>query len=100
MLAPNRNSRLIRAVNDRIRDVSNPADESGAVEVLCECGDVDCQGAVNISLVDYQTVRAAPRRFVLIHGHESPDVHRILSRDNGYVVVEEIPAEDARRPAV
>lgn len=100
MPAPNRNSRLIRAVNDRIRNVSNPADESGAVEVICECGDIDCQGPVNISLVDYETVRATPRRFVLIHRARVPDVHRILSRDNGYVVVEEIPAEDARRPAV
>ena len=97
MLAPNRNSQLIRTVNDRIRDVRNPADESGAVAVLCECGDVVCQGALNISLTDYEAVRAAPGHFVLLHEHESPDVHRILARDNGFVVVEEAPAENGRR---
>ena len=90
MPAPNRNSRLIQAVNDRIRGVSNPAGEASAVGLLCECGDIDCQGALNISLADYEAVRTAPGRFVLLRGHESPDVHRVLAGNNGYIVVEEI----------
>ena len=88
MPGENRNSLLIRAVNDRIRDVNDPGGASGPVGFLCECGDIDCQGAVDMRVADYETIRSRPGRFVLLAGHESP-AHEVLARMNGYLVVED-----------
>lgn len=88
MPGENRNSLLIRAVNDRIRDVNDSGGASGLVGFLCECGDIDCQGALDMRVADYETIRSTPGRFVLLAGHESP-AHEILARMNGYLVVED-----------
>lgn len=88
MPGENRNSLLIRAVNDRIRDVNDPGGASEPVGFLCECGDIDCQGAVDMRVADYETIRSRPGRFVLLAGHESP-AHEVLARMNGYLVVED-----------
>ena len=92
MPGENRNSLLIRAVNDRIRAVNDPGAHSGPVGFLCECGDIDCQGALDLSVADYEAVRSEPGRFVLLAGHESA-THAVLTRMNGYVVVEEASSE-------
>ena len=88
----NRNSLLIRAVNDRIREVNDPGGDSVPVGFLCECGDIDCQGALDITVADYEAVRSEPGRFVLVAGHES-HAHEVLARMNGYVVVEGASSE-------
>jgi hypothetical protein len=36
----------------------------------------------------YERVRANPRRFVMIAGHEMPEVERVVDRSQGYFVVE------------
>jgi len=92
MPGENRNSLLIRAVNDRIREVNDPRGDSGPVGFLCECGDIDCQGALEITIADYEAVRSTRGRFVLLAGHES-QAHEVLARVNGYVVVEETSSE-------
>lgn len=92
MPGENRNSHLIRAVNDRIRDVNDPGGDSVPVGFLCECGDIDCQGAVDITVADYEAVRSEPGRFLLLAGHESP-AYEVLARTNGYVVVGEASSE-------
>jgi hypothetical protein len=92
MPGENRNSLLIRAVNDRIRDVNDPGGDSGPVGFLCECGDIDCQGALEITIADYEAVRSTRGRFVLLAGHES-QAQEVLARMNGYVVVEETSSE-------
>ena len=51
---------LRRFANNSIRDVAakQQRDASSVYEFLCECGDLRCQGLVELSLVDYD--RRAP----------------------------------------
>lgn len=57
-------------------------------QLICECGEVDCTGALNIGREEYAAVRANPRRFIVLPGHEIPDTEDVVERQAGYFVVE------------
>jgi hypothetical protein len=83
------NRSLFREVNERIREISverwAPPDRIG---FLCECGDTECANVVSLAVAEYDAIRSVPNRFLLIHGHESPDSEAVVARSNGYVIVE------------
>ncbi len=79
---------ILRAVNDRIRDVSATTTAAAeAIGFLCECGDVDCLGVIDVTIAEYEAVRSLPNRFVVLAGHELPDADEVVARDNGYLIV-------------
>jgi hypothetical protein len=83
-----RNPALIRAVNERIRDVSSTwGAPSEPVGFLCECGDIDCLDVLKLTIRDFETLRPAGEHFLLVRDHESPDADEIVSRQNGYIIV-------------
>ncbi|HEY7198228.1 MAG TPA: hypothetical protein VH306_13670 [Gaiellaceae bacterium] len=91
-----RNETLFREVNERIEQVS-PSYET---EFICECGDRDCIDPVPMTLGEYEKIRMEPHRFLVVPGHEIPDVERVVDRGDGYLVVEKHeggPAELAER---
>jgi hypothetical protein len=86
MPAP-RNSVLFRAVNERIRDVSTAwAGASEPVGFLCECGDADCDGVLNVTIPAFETIRAKLNHFLVLRGHES-DMDDVVAENNGYLIV-------------
>lgn len=89
------NEALFREVNEAIQRGVWPGEESKTVRFRCECGRLDCNGAVELSLSDYQQVRENPRRFVLISGHELPQAEVVVERDSGHVVVEKVATAGA-----
>jgi hypothetical protein len=54
---------------------------------LCECDDEHCTRVVLLTRDEYEQVRANPRTFVLVSGHEAPD-DRVEREDRDYVIVE------------
>ena len=85
-----RNEALFREVNERIADVSSSYELGDSLEFLCECGSQDCLDAISIVRADYEQVRSEPDRFVVVTGHEIPEIERVLERRDGYVVVTKI----------
>ena len=81
------NEALFREVNERIRDVSGPESE---MEVLCECGDVECTISFRMTTGEYEGLRADPTRFAVAHGHETPDVEQVIIANDRFSVVEKI----------
>jgi hypothetical protein len=83
------NRSVFREVNERIRDISVERwagpDPAG---FLCECRDTACVEVLSLAVTEYDTIRSVPNRFVLLDGHESPDVEAVVARNNGYVIVE------------
>jgi hypothetical protein len=87
MPAP-RNSALFRAVNERIRDVSTTwAGASEPVGFLCECGGADCDEVLNLTIPAFEAVRSRLDHFLVLRGHESPDVDDVVAENNGYSIV-------------
>src|SRR5262245_26152391 len=80
-----RNEALFREVNEQLEALSGePAGERGFV---CECSNADCTERLHVSLSVYESVRAEPRRFLLVPGHEG-EVDQVVERGDGYVIVE------------
>ena len=86
---------MFKAVNREIeqasRDIGDPD-----LEVLCECGQDDCRAVIALTVSDYDRVHGEPDRFVVLPGHETPELERVVERNDRYLVVDKIDeAEEA-----
>jgi hypothetical protein len=72
-----------RRTSDRDLQLAPPQ----LVEVMCECGQLNCTGDIVMSLREYEAVRRHPTRFVIKEGHEIADAFRVVDHGSGYVVV-------------
>jgi len=84
------NEKLFREVNERVAQMD--AGFSGPDPVwVCECGDETCFEKVAVPIEEYKRIRANQAWFVILPGHEKPDVERVVSKDDGgYYVVEKL----------
>jgi|SRR3954447_223754 hypothetical protein len=84
-----RNEALFREVNERIREA---ADRLGGAEYehafLCECFDANCRDQVQLTLDEYERVRAAGNRFVVAPGHVAPEIEHVVAARADHVLVE------------
>lgn len=82
------NEALFREVNERIQRVSESLQmTSEQLAILCECGDESCTERVDVSIADYERIRADPTLFFVQPGHEAPDVEDVVERGPGWDVV-------------
>jgi hypothetical protein len=95
---------VFREVNERIAERTGLLNETGFNLLICECSDLACAEALEITREEYEAVRADPARFVVLDGHQMPEVERVVGGNGRYVVVEKIGAAaeiahagDARR---
>ena len=91
-----RNEALAREVNERIDRLDREAEGAGAPPnetfgFLCECGRGDgCTEMLWVTLAEYDRVREEDDRFVLVPGHETPDLERVVERSDRYVIVDKV----------
>jgi hypothetical protein len=83
-----RNEALFREVNEAIERGVWPGEEDEPLRFRCECGRIDCNETIELPLREYERVRAHPRRFIAVPGHERPDVEDVIERHPGYVLLE------------
>lgn len=84
-----RNEALFREVNEQVRSLAGRQDSAPTqvLIIICECGDDRCTDRLTLRLADYEAVRADPRRFFVMPGHEN-DFERVVERFDGYSIVE------------
>ena len=89
------NEATFRQINEGIR--TTPPD--GRLSFRCECGRLGCNRLITLSRSQYEAVRAHPRRFFVIPGHELTEFERVVERHDDHAVVEkhEDAAEIAER---
>lgn len=81
-------------------------DQRGLLAFLCECGRLGCNKLIELTRAEYENVRADPRRFALVDGHEMPEVEVVVDRTERYILVEKrgdpeaevVEHTDPRRP--
>ena len=61
-------------------------------EFVCECADERCTETLELSLAEYESIRASPIRFPVKVGHDYPEFERVVALSDGYAVVEKIGA--------
>jgi hypothetical protein len=84
------NETLFREVNERIEAGLWPTERGEPAAFRCECGSLRCNALVELTLPEYERVRAGATHFVLVPGHEIPAIERVVRRDPSYVVVEKV----------
>ena len=80
------NEAAFRRVNEAIE--AGQPDTASHLDLICECGRLGCNEHVSISTETYEAIRANPRRFVVIPGHELPEAERIVDTHGSYLIVE------------
>ena len=98
-----RNEALSREFNERVEHVADSFDVQGEgqsqrIEFVCECGRLDCLDRIELTRGQYEAIRADPRRFVVVLGHEDPKIARIVELHGKVAVVEKL--DDAAETAV
>jgi hypothetical protein len=83
-----RNEALFREINEGIERGQWPGEEDAPVGFRCECARLGCNELIELTIREYERVRANPRCFLLAPGHELPDGETVVDTGLGYVVVE------------
>jgi hypothetical protein len=92
-----RNESLLREVNDRIEELSENveaqgiAPEGGLVEFHCECGRDVCGERIQMTVAEYEHVRADNDRFAVVPGHETPEMEAVVESNERFIVVDKLP---------
>lgn len=81
---------FFRAVNEEI--AAN--DGHGTTLFLCECGNSACSDRLELTAATLHHLHAENGLFVVLPGHEIPDVETVVDHSNGYLVVRRNTPED------
>jgi hypothetical protein len=82
------NEATFRELNEELEKRADELELSDArTPYLCECDEERCTKVVLLARHEYEAVRAHPRTFVLVAGHQAPD-DRVERENRDYVIVE------------
>jgi hypothetical protein len=86
-----KNDATFREANERIQRAARDLAVE-PVPFICECADPACTELVQMSLAEYEGVRADSRHFLNTPGHEvnADGYGRVVSHHDAYVVVEKL----------
>lgn len=94
------NEALFRQVNEEIRGLTSTfGTDGGTMAVVCECGDAACTEQLEVGISDYERVRSDSRMYVIAHGHEIPELERVVESRDGWEIVQKregTPADVSR----
>ncbi len=85
-----RNESLFRSLNERLDQVREGTTSDEPTEYFCECAQRSCASIVALSPQDYEHVRSAGDRFLVLPDHLIPDVERVLEKRETYWIVEKL----------
>jgi hypothetical protein len=83
------NQLLFREVNERIASLAERAllPEIVPIQVTCECVDMSCTTGVQIPLHEFAEIHRTTNRFLVVPGHELPDVEDVVERRDRFLIV-------------
>jgi len=64
------------------------------VDVICECAWRGCVKRIRMRAADYIAAHDQPNRFVVIPGHEIPEIEKVVEEHDGYSVIEKLARHD------
>jgi hypothetical protein len=83
-----KNEAVFRAANREIAQADKETGGDGVLEVLCECGQEACRGLISLTVAEYDGIHSQDDRFVVVPGHENPQIESIVERRATYFVVD------------
>ena len=90
------NESLFREVNEQIESLNRDfRTDLPTMTVICECAMGDCTERLQISVREYEGVRADPLCYIIVPGHELPEFETVVESGDGYGVVQKRDATAA-----
>lgn len=84
-----RNESLFREVNQNIARLEEQhGDTTTAPVFVCECANEGCTERLKVDPETFRRVRMDSRRFLVIPGHEDPQLERVVETHADYLIVE------------
>ena len=81
------NEAAFRLLNERLEHKAGELDRNDEpTPYLCECENERCTGVILLSRQEYESVRAHPKRFVVIHGHQGVEDEVVEERPGSTVI--------------
>jgi hypothetical protein len=77
----------VRGVNKGAVELPKDGDAE-EVTILCECGRRDCSTTLRLNGEVYRSVRRQATWFIVVDGHEVPEVGRVKQRRGTWTIVE------------
>jgi hypothetical protein len=59
---------------------------------LCECSETSCVEIVAFTNDEYERVRSRATVFVVVPGHERPEIENVVEANEGFMLVEKVVA--------
>ena len=87
-----RNESLFRSLNERMDLVHQGASDEERIEYFCECALPSCASMVELSPREYEHVRMAGDRFLVMPRHVVRDIENVLEEHSAYWIVEKVGA--------
>jgi hypothetical protein len=87
-----RNQAAFRDANERINTAAAVYAVDIPVPFICECAEPTCSEIVRLELSQYEAIRANPRHFLSIPGHQAAEraAGVVVEERDGYVIAEKI----------
>jgi hypothetical protein len=87
------NESTFREVNERLeKKAADLAFGEERTPYLCECENKSCTRVILLARQEYEAIRANPRTFAIVPGHQSGD-ERVTREEAGFIVVEKTGEE-------
>jgi hypothetical protein len=85
-----RNEEVFRDVNKRIEEGAAQHAVSSSLPFHCECGGASCVETIEIPPARYAAIVRERYHFIVLPGHEEPNIERIMESEADFLVVEKI----------
>jgi hypothetical protein len=83
-----KNEAVFRLANERMGEWEERHVDEPVELYFCECANAECREKVRLRESEYEHVRADPRHFVIVPGHEAPEVETTIERHDGWSLIE------------
>jgi hypothetical protein len=89
-----KNEALFRSVNERLDEIGTATPWSKTTDYLCECSDISCIEAIELTKEEYERARSRPKVFFVVPGHEQLDLERVIEEHEHVLFVEKFVAAE------
>lgn len=81
---------LFREVNEHIAQMNSQWQKTGLGVFICECSNTACSESVSITPDEYERIRGDGAQFVVLPGHQLPEIERVVGGNGRYRIVEKL----------
>ena len=75
------------------RASASAATDGRMTSFRCECGDPGCTRRIQLTLAEYESVRAYATHFAIARNHENPESEQLIEEHERFAVVETVSGE-------